>query len=86
MVQRSVVTHTSGWPAAGRTTVQLVSELGVPALLRIRLLHCQLGDASVDALALADDAERVRAWTAGDPYAAAGLFQSVEVIEWRKVI
>nr|WP_211096288.1 YciI family protein [Paracoccus sanguinis] len=34
----------------------------------------------------ADDAERVRAWTAGDPYAAAGLFQSVEVIEWRKVI
>lgn len=25
-------------------------------------------------------------WAAGDPYAAAGLFNSVSVIEWKKVI
>lgn len=33
VVQRSVVIETRGWPAAGRTTVHLISELGVPALL-----------------------------------------------------
>ncbi|KAB2883914.1 MAG: YciI family protein [Albidovulum sp.] len=26
------------------------------------------------------------AWAAGDPYKAAGLFESVAVIEWKKVI
>ncbi|MCB2128698.1 MAG: YciI family protein [Rhodobacteraceae bacterium] len=26
------------------------------------------------------------AWAAGDPYKAAGLFESVTVIEWKKVI
>lgn len=34
----------------------------------------------------ADDLEAAKAWVADDPYAAAGLFQSVEVIEWRKAI
>ncbi len=28
----------------------------------------------------------VRDWAAGDPYKAADLFASVEVIEWKKVI
>lgn len=27
-----------------------------------------------------------QAWAAGDPYAKAGLFQSVELIEWKRVI
>ncbi|AXC49151.1 YciI family protein [Paracoccus suum] len=27
-----------------------------------------------------------KAWSAGDPYLAAGLFDTVEVIEWKKVI
>ncbi|GLS81768.1 MULTISPECIES: YciI family protein [Proteobacteria] len=34
----------------------------------------------------ADDIEAANAWVATDPYTAAGLFASVEVIEWRKVI
>ena len=35
---------------------------------------------SVDGLAAA------QAWAAADPYALAGLFASVEIIEWKKVI
>ena len=34
----------------------------------------------------ADDIKAANAWVATDPYTAAGLFASVEVIEWRKVI
>ena len=34
----------------------------------------------------APDLATAKAWSAGDPYLAAGLFESVEVIEWRKVI
>jgi uncharacterized protein YciI len=33
-----------------------------------------------ESLAAAED------WAAGDPYKAAGLFESVTVIEWKKVI
>ncbi|MDH5530152.1 MAG: YciI family protein [Paracoccaceae bacterium] len=36
-------------------------------------------------LDVADMAE-AEAWAAGDPYARAGLFASVEMIEWKKVI
>ncbi len=34
----------------------------------------------------ADSLEAAKEWAAGDPYKAAGLFDSVEVIEWKKVI
>lgn len=34
----------------------------------------------------APDLASAKAWSAGDPYLAAGLFDSVEVIEWNKVI
>ena len=34
----------------------------------------------------APDLATAKAWSAGDPYLAAGLFDSVEVIEWKKVI
>jgi len=34
----------------------------------------------------ADDLAAARDWAANDPYKAAGLFDSVEVIEWKKVI
>ena len=34
----------------------------------------------------AEDLTRVKDWAAQDPYKAAGLFASVEVIEWKKVI
>lgn len=34
----------------------------------------------------ADEIKTVCDWAAQDPYAQAGLFSSVEVIEWRKVI
>lgn len=34
----------------------------------------------------ADDRAAALAWTARDPYKAAGLFAGVEVIEWKKVI
>lgn len=34
----------------------------------------------------ADNLAAAQAWAAGDPYKAAGLFGSVEVIEWKKVI
>ena len=33
-----------------------------------------------------DDIEVAQAWAAGDPYAHAGLFESVQVIQWNKVI
>lgn len=33
-----------------------------------------------------DSLDGARDWAAGDPYKAAGLFSSVEVIEWKKVI
>lgn len=33
-----------------------------------------------------DDLAAAQAWAAGDPYKAAGLFASAEVIEWKKVI
>ena len=32
------------------------------------------------------DLEEARAWAAGDPYAKAGLFESVALNEWKKVI
>ena len=34
----------------------------------------------------ADDLAGAEAWAAGDPYAAAGLFERVSVTEWKKVI
>jgi uncharacterized protein YciI len=34
----------------------------------------------------ADDLAAAQAWAAQDPYKAAGLFASVEIIEWKKVI
>jgi uncharacterized protein YciI len=33
-----------------------------------------------------DDMAQADAWAASDPYAKAGLFASVELIEWTKVI
>ncbi len=33
-----------------------------------------------------DSLDAVRDWAAADPYAQAGVFGSVEVVEWRKVI
>lgn len=30
--------------------------------------------------------DEARAWAAADPYAKAGLFQSVAICEWKKVI
>ncbi|WP_045388355.1 YciI family protein [Falsirhodobacter sp. alg1] len=32
------------------------------------------------------DLDAARAWAGADPYAKAGLFQSVEIQEWKKVI
>ncbi len=34
----------------------------------------------------AENLEGAEAWAAGDPYKAAGLFDDVTVIEWKKVI
>ncbi|WP_343116362.1 YciI family protein [Ostreiculturibacter nitratireducens] len=34
----------------------------------------------------ADSIEAARAWAAGDPYAKAGLFENVDITEWKKVI
>lgn len=34
----------------------------------------------------APDLASAKAWSAGDPYLAAGLFDSAEVVEWNKVI
>ena len=33
-----------------------------------------------------DSLAAAEAWAAGDPYKAAGLFESVTVTEWKKVI
>ncbi len=33
-----------------------------------------------------DDKDAAQTWANGDPYAAAGLFSSVELIAWKKVI
>ena len=33
-----------------------------------------------------DDLPAAEAWAAGDPYARAGLFEQVTVLEWKKVI
>jgi uncharacterized protein YciI len=33
-----------------------------------------------------EDMAAAEAWAAGDPYAKAGLFDSVELIQWKKVI
>lgn len=33
-----------------------------------------------------DSLDQARHWAANDPYAKAGLFQSVEIREWKKVI
>jgi uncharacterized protein YciI len=32
------------------------------------------------------DMDAARAWAAADPYAKAGLFESVDIREWKKVI
>lgn len=32
------------------------------------------------------DMAAAEAWAAGDPYAKAGLFEAVELVEWKKVI
>ena len=32
------------------------------------------------------DREEAKAWAAADPYAAAGLFQSVDIRPWKKVV
>lgn len=37
-------------------------------------------------LIYAGDRAAAEAWAAADPYAKAGLFQSVEIIEWKKVV
>ncbi|MCZ0960377.1 YciI family protein [Paracoccus benzoatiresistens] len=34
----------------------------------------------------ADSMDAARAWAASDPYGLAGLFDSVEITEWKKVI
>ncbi|WBU57208.1 YciI family protein [Paracoccus sediminicola] len=34
----------------------------------------------------APDLDAAKAWAAGDPYGKAGLFESVSVTEWKKVI
>jgi uncharacterized protein YciI len=34
----------------------------------------------------ADSLDTARAWVAGDPYGRAGLFDTVTVTEWKKVI
>lgn len=33
-----------------------------------------------------DSLDAAKAWAAADPYAKAGLFQSVDIREWKKVI
>lgn len=40
---------------------------------------------SILVLDVASRAE-AEAWAAGDPYAAAGLFESVEILNWKRVI
>ena len=45
-------------------------------------------DSSIGGLIVIDmpDLDAARAFAAGDPYAVAGLFETVEVMPWRKVI
>ncbi len=49
------------------------------------LLDC---DAMIGSLVIldVDDLAAAEAWAANDPYALAGLFDSVELIPWKKVI
>ncbi len=46
------------------------------------------GDQMIGSLIILDvaDLAAAQAWADGDPYAKAGLFQSVELIPWKKVI
>ncbi|MCA0908076.1 MULTISPECIES: YciI family protein [Ruegeria] len=46
------------------------------------------GDAMIGSLIILDveDLAAAQSWADGDPYAKAGLFQSVELIPWKKVI
>ncbi|MDA7966645.1 YciI family protein [Ruegeria sp.] len=46
------------------------------------------GDAMIGSLVILDveDLAAAQAWADNDPYAKAGLFQSVELIPWKKVI
>ncbi|MEM1006963.1 MAG: YciI family protein [Pseudomonadota bacterium] len=46
------------------------------------------GDAMIGSLIILDveDMAAAQTWSANDPYAQAGLFQSVELIVWRKVV
>lgn len=46
------------------------------------------GDAMIGSLIILDveDMAAAQTWSANDPYAQAGLFESVELIVWRKVV
>ncbi|MBO9434380.1 YciI family protein [Ruegeria sp. R13_0] len=46
------------------------------------------GDAMIGSLVVLDveDLAAAQSWADNDPYAKAGLFQSVELIPWKKVI
>ena len=46
------------------------------------------GDQMIGSLIILDveNLEAAEAWADGDPYAKAGLFRSVELIPWKKVI
>ncbi len=46
------------------------------------------GDAMIGSLVILDvaDLDAAHNWAENDPYAKAGLFQSVELIPWKKVI
>ncbi|NOD93898.1 YciI family protein [Ruegeria sp. HKCCD4884] len=46
------------------------------------------GDAMIGSLIILDvaDSAAAQTWADNDPYAKAGLFQSVELIPWKKVI
>ncbi|UUV05947.1 YciI family protein [Ruegeria sp. YS9] len=46
------------------------------------------GDSMIGSLIILDveDLVAAQSWADGDPYAKAGLFQSVELIAWKKVV
>ncbi len=46
------------------------------------------GGQMAGSLAILDVAtrEEAEAWAAGDPYGKAGLFESVEILEWKRVL
>ncbi|WP_425079483.1 YciI family protein [Ruegeria denitrificans] len=46
------------------------------------------GDSMIGSLIILDveDLAAAQSWADGDPYAKAGLFQSVELIPWKKVV